>query len=182
MKFLITCAILLLSLVCFAQNHSKKGETLAQCIQKESKPNHNGDVTITKTCSYKNYRSVNVGTPDYKGRSFWSSHLYVKQKNRFVKIKNAVFFNQNRDALLSILNEKFQKAFKKDKSEVTDADTKQCFEGVDKLRWYDWDDISIYFNGDSVVFDISYGLGDACYSQDGGGTSFTFDYLKPYLK
>src|SRR5476649_715818 len=100
MKSLITYAIfLLLSQVCFAQRLSKKGDALVQCIQKESKPNNNGDVTITKTCTYKNYRSVNIGAPDYKGRSFWSSGLYEKQNNRFVRIKNAEFFNQNRVAL-----------------------------------------------------------------------------------
>jgi len=183
MKSLITYAIfLLLSQVCFAQRLSKKGDALVQCIQKESKPNNNGDVTITKTCTYKNYRSVNIGAPDYKGRSFWSSGLYEKQNNRFVRIKNAEFFNQNRVALLAILNKKFQEAFKKDKSQATDADTKQCFDFMDNLRWYEWDDISISFDGDSVVFDISYGLGDACYSQDNGSVSFTFAYLKPYLK
>lgn len=179
----IYATLLLLSPLAFAQKAKTASPALIQCIEKNGKKNADGDYNVTKICTYKNYRSVYLGVPDYKGRMFWTSKLYLKQNNTFVMVRNAEFFNEHKKELLSLLNKKFQEGFRKDKAEASkDAETKECWDGTDELRWQDWDDIQIHFDGDNIIFDISYGLGDACYSQDNGGASLTIASLKPYLK
>ncbi|RKR81195.1 uncharacterized protein DUF1311 [Mucilaginibacter gracilis] len=117
-------------------NVAKALPNRAQCVEKESKPNENGDVTITRTCTYQNYRSVSIGEPDYKGRTFWSSKVYLKQNGVFVKVTNAAFFNQNGDKLLAMLNKTFNEDFMKARAEETDPDSKACYGDKTKLDWF----------------------------------------------
>jgi hypothetical protein len=71
------------------------------CTEKETKNEDGGDdPIITKTCLYKNYKTISKGYPDYKGRYSYEYSLFSKQANgSYVQIKNASLFNQYKNEL-----------------------------------------------------------------------------------
>ncbi len=72
---LTALTILVLTSVAVAQVPKK-----ITCFEKESKNKAGVDPVLTKTCFYKNYKTILKGYPDYKGRYSYVYSVFKKQK------------------------------------------------------------------------------------------------------
>ena len=149
------------------------------CTEKETNNEDEGDPSITKTCLYKTYKTISVGTPDYKGRYSWEHSVFKKQENgSYVQIENALMFKENKNELLSIINSKIEKDYI-ESSNYPDA--KDCFEGF-SFTPFNYDQIGISFNDNNEIqFTVVFGLCDACRCYDLSFVSFNLDEIQEYL-
>ena len=149
------------------------------CTEKETKDEDGGeDPVITKTCLYKNYKTISKGYPDYKGRYSYEYSLFSKQADgSYVQIENASLFNQYQNELLSLINSEIEKVYD---SDSIDPETKDCFDG-EPFAPFSFEQMGIDFEDDKINFNVTFGLSGACMSVDGTTVSFSLDEIKRYL-
>ncbi len=71
---------------------------------------------------FKNFKSVITGTPDSKNRFTWTFELFKKEGDAYVPAENEEVFNDRKDDLLKIINDRIKADF--DKAYALD---KECF-------------------------------------------------------
>ncbi|MDX1904643.1 MAG: hypothetical protein SFU27_10835 [Thermonemataceae bacterium] len=137
-----------------------------------------GEPEQIKTCFYKNYKAVSKGYADYKGRYSYEYFLFKKQSNgQYKKIKNAEMFLDSQK-LLVIINSRIKKDYQ---TYSNDEQTKDCFEGH-SFTEYNFNQLGISFEENSINFEVSFGLSSACMSVDGTTISLSLEEIKNYIK
>lgn len=131
----------------------------------------------TKTCTWKDYKSVAIGFSDMQGRMSYSYDLYKKSGDKFSKIKNTELFNEKKEGLLKLLNDKFKADYDKFSS---DGESRSCFEGV-KFKPFGFKDIGITFADKGMDFSVQFGLDESCMAVDGTIITLSFKELNSYL-
>ena len=136
------------------------------------------DPTKVETYYYKDFKSVITGTPDEKNRYTYTFELFQKNGEEYVKADNSAPFNDNKQALLDIINKKIQKDF--NASYKIDP---KCFTSKTPPT-YDFKKLGIEFKDGKInfyaVFDFTT---ENCYYLYGyTSVEFTVDELKAYLK
>lgn len=147
------------------------------CSEKEQIIKGSADPRIIKSCTFENFKSVSKGDADYKGRYSYSYKLLKLINNRYVEIKNSELFNENKNKLLAIINQKINEVYLE---YLNNPETKDCFDGF-TLTEVSFDDLGIYFNDTGIDFSISFGLSGACLSVDGAIVPIKLDEIKVYL-
>jgi hypothetical protein len=79
--------------------------------------------------------------------------------------------------LLSIVNSKIEKDYM---TYSNDPETKDCFENA-SFTPFNFDQLAIDFDADTINFKVTFGLSGACMSVDGTTVSFTLDEIQKYL-
>jgi hypothetical protein len=151
-----------------------------QCITEErTNPDSKTDSIIVKTCLWHNYKFVMTGIPDYRGRYGYAYELFFIDKEQQKKITNSGLFNEKINKLEDLINEIIKNDFDNYKS---DPGLSNCLDGV-KFKRFKMDDMGISFNErNEIEFNVTFGLGQACYNDDGTSVSFDMSDLKEYLK
>lgn len=153
---------------------SSSGSSRAICKEEEGVDEYSGDPVLTKTCLYKNFKTITVGSADYKGRYSYEYAAYVKRdNNNYIQIKNGSLFNQNKNELLSLINAQI----KKDYNELSND---PCFEG-ESFYPFGFDQLGIDFSDNMINFHVTFGLPDACMSVDGTIVSLNLNEIQKYL-
>lgn len=169
-KFLI---LLILVSSGYSQNKSIK----PSCQTLETSNDSTGD-EVTKTCIYKNYKFVSVGSPDYSGRFFYEYFIYKIENKRDIQIKNSDFF-LNIKGIEKLLNKNFKRKIASAKKIEEDS---ECMKFA-KFQEYKIDDIGISFNeNDEMEFNISLSLPNACHSLTFVDVSLDLNIIEKYLK
>jgi hypothetical protein len=167
----ILFCLFLFSTSLFAQN-------TVTCTEKNVKAKGQIEPTIIRTCTWGKYRSVSIGESDYKGRYFYTNSISKLVNGKFVKIENAQFFNENRNGLLKLINQKIKKDFDQ---YFNDPENKDCFFGIEGYTYNQFEDLKISFSKSGIDISVSFGLSGACLALDGTIVSFTFSELNGYL-
>ncbi|WP_207427606.1 hypothetical protein [Pedobacter sp. SYSU D00535] len=156
----------------------KPSSFTAVCEEKEEKNPESEDPIIIKTCSYKNYRTISTGTPDFKGRYSYENDLYKLEAGRYKKIANSALFNQKQSDLLKQINQKIKTEYLK---LLEDPENKECLEGAEPIRDYEMDELRIGFETDQIFFKVEFGLPSACLAVGGTSVSFKLQEVEHYL-
>jgi hypothetical protein len=133
------------------------------------------DPDTVDSCSYKTIVTVSRGTPDYKGRYFYSYKLYQGRQDNFLEIKNHSLF-KNCASLEDTLNLFVKKEF----NELY-AQSDDCFLDF-RLKHYNLDDFGIQLKDSVMIFNLSFGLPAMCLAVDGVTIRYKIKNLKRYLK
>ncbi len=147
------------------------------CSEKEQVIKGSSDPRIIKSCTFENFKSVSKGDADYRGRYSYSYKLLKLINNRYVVIKNSELFNENKNELLAIINQKINETYVE---YLNNPETKDCFDGF-TFSNVSFDDLGISFNDMGIDFSTSFGLSGACLSVDGATVSIKLDEIKGYL-
>lgn len=153
--------------------------TITACEEKDEDNPGSEDPIIVRTCTYQHYRSVATGMPDYKGRYTWEYTLHKLENGDFLPIKNESLFNDKRNDLLRQVNERIRTEYLLFSD---DPDFSDCFAMVESIPAFGFDELSIGFEDDQLVFHASLGLPEACLSIDGASVSFKLSEVGPYLQ
>ena len=170
-SFLFCFSLFLFSKSLFAQN-------TVTCTEKNVKAKGQIDPTIIKTCTWGKYRSVSMGESDYKGRYSYTMSLSKLTNGKYLKIPNDQLFNENRNGLLKLINQKIKKDFDE---YFKDPENKDCFFGIEGFTYYQFEDLKISFSKTGIDISVSFGLSGACLALDGTIVSFTFSELNGFL-
>jgi len=172
--------IVTLSMVCnnFVQGQVTTSNKII-CSEKEQKIQGNLDPRLTKTCTWLNYKCISIGEADYKGRYVYSYQWLKLINGKFVKIDKTQLFNENTSQLIEQINKSIKIKF----DELSkDLENKDCLSMVEKLSYYNIDNLDIFIDKDGFTFSYSLGLQNACLAIDVDYISFTLNELEPYLK
>jgi len=150
------------------------------CSEKERKQKGDEFPDLITTCFIKNFKFVHTSYPDYVGRYFESEEeVYIYQNKRYVKTTNSNVFNKNQAELLSIINEKIQKDFKKFRADST---VKWCFTEIDTIPIYKMNDLEISFQNNEIWFDVEWHSPGACGPVSGTTVIFKLNEIEKYIK
>lgn len=149
-----------------------------RCEEKFRKNPEGVDPIIIKSCILKQFKIVNIGSPDRKGRYSYEHRVYRKVNGKFIRSVNSAIFNNKQGELLSLINQKIQAEFN---SYATDINTKGCFTSVTSIPQYKMNDLGISFYGDEIWFSVNFGLSSSCRSVDGAIAIFKLSEISKYL-
>ena len=148
------------------------------CSEKELPNPVAEDPIITKTCLFKEYKTISIGSPDYKGRYSYEYKLYKKQSNgTFKKVKNVSLFNEKKNELLSLINAKIKKEYD---LYAQDPESSDCFDQMSFVP-FTFEQLGIDFDNNSINFNVTFGLISACMNVDGTSIEFSLHEIKQYL-
>jgi hypothetical protein len=167
--------VLLISSFVYCQNPNSN-EII--CTEKQQITQGETFPSIVKTCTWSNFKCIRTGDADYKGRYHYSSKWYKLVNGEYINIYNAELFNENTGILLEIINKKI-KDYYNELSKIQDF--KDCFSLIEKDRFYNIEDLELFFDEDGLTFSFSFRLPSACLSIDGNYISFSLNELEPYL-
>lgn len=148
------------------------------CSEKELPNPDAQDPIINKTCLFKDYKTISIGSPDYKGRYSYEYDIYKKQLNgTFKKVKNVTLFNEKKYELLSLINAKIKKEYD---LYAQDPESRECFDQISFVP-FTFEQLGIDFNNNSINFNVTFGLISACMNVDGTSIEFSLHEIKQYL-
>ena len=151
---------------------------IVMCSEKEMPNPDTEDPIINKTCLFKEYKTISIGSPDYKGRYSYEYKLYKKQSNgTFKKVKNVSLFNEKKNELLSLINAKIKKEYD---LYAQDPESSDCFDQMSFVP-FTFEQLGIDFDNNSINFNVTFGVSGACSSVDGTGIALSLNEIKQYL-
>lgn len=143
----------------------------------ENKDPRNPDPILTKTCTWGNYQTVSTGTPDYKGRYSYEYQLFSIKERQTKPVKNTFLFNKKIEQLEKLINQRLKKEYNEDSKDVP-----ECFDGRE-YAYTPINNMGISFNdSNQVEFNVSYGLGSACFNVDVATVTLKFSEIDEYLR
>ena len=137
----------------------------------------NIEQTIVKSCSFNNFKSVSIGEADYKGRYSYKYEIFIKKNGEFVKSNNEELFNNKKEELLKLINQKIKIDFD---DYATNPETKDCFEGVTFTN-YTYENLGIEFTDDKVNFNVWFDVAGYCFNVSSTSVSLSLEEIKPYF-
>lgn len=162
------------------KTESKQTDSIdvVMCSEKEMPNPDTEDPIINKTCLYKHYKTVSIGSPDYKGRYSYEYKLYKKQSNgTFKKVKNVSLFNEKKNELLSLINAKIKKEYD---LYAQDPESSDCFDQMSFVS-FTFEQLGIDFDNNAINFNVTFGVSGACSSVDATSIAFSLNEIKQYL-
>ena len=148
------------------------------CSEKELPNSDAEDPIIKKICLFKEYKTISIGYPDYKGRYSYEYEIYKKQSNgTFKKVKNVTLFNEKKNELLSLINAKIKKEYD---LYAQDPESRECFDQMSFVP-FTFEQLGIDFDNNSINFNVTFGVSGACSSVDGTSIEFSLHEIKQYL-
>ena len=148
------------------------------CDRKDSIVTDSEDPIIIKTCYFGKYKSVSLGSADYKGRYSYDYKILLKSNTNYIKIENHKMFNNKQNELLEIINNQIEEEYNELKN---DKNTSECFVSLGEFKRFKMDDFGIEFNDDGMEFNCSFGLGDYCFNADRTSVMIKLNVLEKYF-
>lgn len=190
MKILIYSIIILMLGNCSNNNRQDKKGTAKkpvihqtinalECEEKEQKNPDAEDPIIIKTCKWGMFKFVSIGEPDYKGRYAYRYESFKQENKQYIKVENGFIFNNKVNELERLINKKIAKELKELRK---DQDNKECLSAIDNPE-FSINELGISFDHkNNMVFNISLGLGGACFVVDEISVAFPLTEIQVYLK
>ncbi|BCY28691.1 hypothetical protein [Flavobacterium okayamense] len=175
-KYLILIPIILISYNVIGQKKSSKLEIICniQLTEKEK----NTDSIITKTCIFKKYKTISVGTPDFKGRYFYEYELFKLSNGNYIKIQNSELFN-NSSKIEKIINEKLKIEYE---SNMKISEISDCMKYIN-FRYYKINEMGISFDEfNNMAFHVEFGIPSSCLNVGGSLIIISTSEIEKFIK
>ena len=136
------------------------------------------DPILVNTCFWRNYKIIETGTPDYKGRYTWTTEVFLKTGDTLIKQNHVELFKADKISQLEkLVNDRLSEDFNAMKISDAECFTQRKYYPIFKLK-----DMRLAFNDDSEIsFEVGYGLTDACFALNLSSTNFKILELKEYF-
>lgn len=132
---------------------------------------------LIKSCILNNFKLVSTGEADYKGRYSYKYEVFIKKNGAYVKSNNEDLFNEKKEELLKLINQKIKIDFE---DYASNPETKDCFEGITFTN-YTYDNLGIEFTDNKVNFNVWFDVFDYCFNVNSTTVSFSIEEIKPYF-
>ena len=162
-------------------NYQNNVGDIPLCKISESKnPDHPEDPNIVRTCIWRKYKFIKLGSADNKGRYSWDYEVFqILGNKQDSKIKNSDIFNANQNNLEIEINKKINQDLVEMKK---NDDIKDCFSNFEN-HFYKLDEMEISLEQKGfIVFGVKFGLGTACMSVDGTEVQMPIKEIEKFLK
>lgn len=156
----------------------KKIDNKVTCTESEN--TKDGETYTIKECKYRDYKSVkNTFINSTNGHEYYEYKLTKLVGNKDIPIKNIELFNDKRNELLSIINERMREVINTHYGEEGGSD---CLPNDDPKRKFTFDQINITFEEGKFQFNVSLELPDACAAFDQNDVEISIKDIEKYLK
>ncbi len=156
----------------------KKTDNKVTCTECEK--TKDGETYTIKECKFRDYKSVkNTFINSTNGHEYYEYKLTKLVGNKEIPIKNIELFNDKRNELLSIINERMRAVINIHYGEEGVSD---CLPNDDPNRKFTFDQINITFQEGKFLFNVSLGLPDACAAFDQNDVEISIKDIEKYLK
>lgn len=134
--------------------------------------------TFKNTCLWRNYRIIENGIPDRKGKYEWSTLIYSQNDSiNLIPIKT-LFKANTIDSLESIVNKRIQEEF-----EFLAETNRHCIPKHMKCPTYTLDSMRFVISDNTTVsFEVTLGLTPGCYTVDFISATFKISELKSFFE
>ncbi len=163
-----------------ASNKQIKTETQAPtCTVTEKQNPEATDPIIIQTCVWGQYKFITTGRPDYKGRYSYEYEVYRITNDKDIKVQNKDIFNSKVSDLEKLINAEIAKELKENRQYPDNA---ECLSDVGDPN-FSINDMGITFDQKGrMKFNVTFGLGGACFNVDGASAKFSLKEINDYLK
>lgn len=159
-------------------NNSENNATNFNVICEEKSVNStSSEPILIKSCILNNFKSVSTGEADYKGRYSYKYEVFIKKNGAYVKSNNEDLFNEKKEELLKLINQKIKIDFE---DYASNPETKDCFEGITFTN-YTYENLGIEFTDDKINFNVWFDVFEYCFNVSSTTVSFGIEEIKPYL-
>ena len=173
----------ILVIIAFLSSNFVQGQVTTSnkiiCNEKEQKIQGSSDPRLIKTCTWLNYKCISTGEADYKGRYFYSYQWLKLTNGKFVKIDKTQLFNEKLSQLIEQINKNIKTKFD---DLLKDSENKDCLSELEKLPFYNINDLDIFIDEDGFTFSYSLGLSLVCLPIDRDYISFSLKEIEQFLK
>jgi hypothetical protein len=148
-------------------------------VTEKKNPDNGTDPIIIQTCIWGQYKFVTVGSPDYKGRYSYEYEIYKTTDNKDIKVQNKDIFNSKVGDLEKLINSEIAKELNENRQYPDNA---ECLNDVGNPN-FSINDMGITIDKKGrMEFNVSFGLGGACFNVDGASAKFSLKDINVYLK
>lgn len=175
-KYSIVILIILISYNTIGQKKASKLEII--CNIQSTEIGKNTDSIITKTCIFKNYKAISVGTPDFKGRYFYEYELFKLSNGNYIKIKNSELFN-NSSEIEKIINKKLKIEYE---SNMKISEISDCMKYI-SFRYYKINEMGISFDeSNNIAFHVEFDIPSSCLNVGGSSIIISTSEIGKFIK
>lgn len=149
------------------------------CNEETIGANNDEDPVLKNTCHWRNYRIIETGKPDHRGRYEWNSELFRVENDSLVKMDiTDLFIADSIQTLEALLNAKLKEDF-----DYLAETNRNCFPRHIEYPGYKLKDMRFFINDNSQVsFEIALGLSNYCQAVNFVSTTFKINELKKYFR
>ena len=177
MKYTLFILTLILTFSC--KNQNSKTDLSISCFDKNIVDPEYSDVVLIKTCEFKNHIFKSIGTSDFNGRYSYDYEIFQIKKKDTLKIYNSDFFNENKNELEKLINNKLKTEYE---SNFNIPEINDCMKWIN-FRYYELNEFGISFtNKNQMEFYIDYGIGSACFNVSFSSVVIELSEIENYLK
>lgn len=150
-----------------------------RCTTKWCRNPDSEDSLIIKTCKWHNFKFIETGYPDYRGRYSYEYEVFAVNNGKEKKINNSDIFNDKISQLEKLINQRVKHIFD---DYAKDPKASVRFKG-EIFKKIEINEMGISFSEDEKIeFNVSFGLGNACLSVDEVTVSFSLNEINEYLR
>lgn len=148
------------------------------CLEEMIPQNAGEEPRLENTCNWRNYKLVEIGSSDYKGRYTWTTDIFKKEGDSLTKISIVELFKPQ---LIVELEALINARLKEDFAYLMETN-RACFPRHMAFPGYKLSDMRLIITDNSEMsFEINYGLSNACYAVNAASALFKIKEMIPYL-
>lgn len=134
--------------------------------------------TFKNTCLWRNYRIIENGIPDRKGKYEWSTLVYSQNDSiNLIPIKTLLKANSI-DSLEALVNKRIQEEF-----EFLAETNRHCIPKHMKCPTFTLDNMRFVISDNATIsFEVTLGLSPGCYTVDFISATFKISEIKEYFE
>lgn len=148
------------------------------CTEEMLPRNSGEEPLMINTSLWRNYKIIETGTSDYRGRYTWKTEIFKQEKDSLTPIIMTDLFKIDKlQELESIINSRLKEDF----SYLIDAN-RNCFPRHFQYPGFQLKDMRFMISDNSEIsFEVIYGLNSTCFAVNAASASFKIKDMVAYL-
>jgi hypothetical protein len=133
---------------------------------------------LVNTCFWRDYKLIETGKPDIKGRYTWKSEFFLSTaENESVVQPSSLFKPEKMDELVQLVNQRLNEDF------LAMTETEPiCFDRKLQFMPFKFEDMRITLSENGGMhFEVNYNLAENCFEVSTASVSFMMKEIKSFL-
>lgn len=133
---------------------------------------------LVNTCYWRDYKLIETGEPDIKGRYSWKSEFFLSIAEKGFAVQPSSLFEPNKmDELVQLINQRLNEDF------LAMIETEPiCFDRKKQFIPFKFEEMRITLSeSGGMHFEVNYNLAENCFEVSTASVSFMMKEIKPFL-
>lgn len=133
---------------------------------------------LINTCYWRDYKLIETGKPDIKGRYSWKSEFFLSSAEKESDLQpSSLFKPEKMEELVQVVNQRLSEDF------LAMKETEPiCFDRKKQFIPFKFEDMRITLSENGGMhFEVNYNLAENCFEVSTASVSFMMKEIKPFL-